>query len=228
MINFFFLLFYRETRGNSLFKSNFVNNAHLGDIPNRLHMSILSFSSNSSLSFLCFAIGFLLCYVSYFSSRLLDSSQQLRGRLLSVSLGVVADPPPEVLTGLLHGELSLPVQLGVGQSRVGSQIQDIAGSAGNDLVFQIAPNDSAECLDDLEDGAATARAQVPGLDTGLVGAKVVESDQVASGKIDNVNVVSDGGSVARGVVCRKNVLVSISRSALHARIWRECHHSPSP
>lgn len=65
MINFFFLLFYRETRGNSLFKSNFVNNAHLGDIPNRLHMSILSFSSNSSPSFLCFAIRFLLCYVSY-------------------------------------------------------------------------------------------------------------------------------------------------------------------
>lgn len=147
-----------------------------------------------------------------FSLSLLDSSQQLRRWLLSVSLGVVVDPPPEVLAGLLHGELGLPVQFGVGQSRVGSQIQDIAGSAGNDLVLQIATNDGAKCLDDLKDSAATAGTQVPGLDTRLVSAEVVEGDQVASSKVNNVNVVSDGGSVARGVVYRRKSLESVSRT----------------
>lgn len=137
-----------------------------------------------------------------FLLRLLDSSQQLRRRLLSVSLGVVADPSPKVLTSLLHGELSLPLQLLVGQLGVGSQVQDITGSASDDLVLQVAADDVAESLDDLEDGAASAGAQVPGLDTGLLGAEVVEGLQVASSKIHHVDVVSDGGSVAGGVVCR--------------------------
>lgn len=137
-----------------------------------------------------------------FVLRLLDSSQQLRRRLLSVSLGVVADPPPEVLAGLFHGELSLPLQLLVGQLGVGSQVQDITGSASNDLVLQVSADDVAESLDDLKDGATTAGTQVPGLDTGLLGAEIVEGLQVASSKIHNVNVVSDGGSVTGGVVCR--------------------------
>lgn len=146
-----------------------------------------------------------------FVLRLLDSSQQLRRRLLSVSLGVVADPPPEVLAGLLHGELSLPLELLVGQLGVGSQVQDVTRSAGNDLVLQVAADDVAKSLDDLKDGAASAGAQVPGLDTGLLGAEVVEGLQVASSKIHDVDVVSDGGSVAGGVVC---IIIRIGREKI--------------
>lgn len=119
---------------------------------------------------------------------------------MSVTLGVVLDPAPEVVTGLLHGELRLPVKLLVGQGGVRGKIEDIALSSGVDLVGEVTADDLAEGLDNLKHGAATAGTQVPGLDTGLVLAEVVESDEVTTGKIDNVDVVADGGAVSGGVV----------------------------
>lgn len=119
---------------------------------------------------------------------------------MSVTLGVVADPFPKVVAGLLHGELGLPVELLVGEGRVGSEIENVSLSSRLDLVGEIAANDLAEGLDNLKDSASTAGTQVPRLDTGLVLAQVVKSDKVAAGKVDNVNVVSNGSTVARGVV----------------------------
>ena len=109
------------------------------------------------------------------------SVQQLRGRLLAVALRVVADPAPQVIASLLHGQLGLPLKLLVGQSRVGSQVKDIALAATYDFIWQIAADDFAESLDDLKNSAATSRAQVPGLDSRLLLAKVVEGNQVAAG-----------------------------------------------
>jgi len=119
---------------------------------------------------------------------------------LSVALRVVLDPSPEVVAGLLHGKLGLPVELLVGEGGVGSKVEDISLSSGADLIGKITADDLAEGLDDLEDGAATARTQVPCLDTGLVLAEVVEGHQVTAGEIDDVDVVTNGSAIARGVV----------------------------
>lgn len=125
---------------------------------------------------------------------------QLGGRLLAVALRVVVGPAPEILARALHGQLRLPVELLVGEGRVGRQIQHITLAAGNHLVGQIAADSLGEGLDDVEDGAAAAGAKVPGLDTGLVLAQVLQGGEMAAGEVENVDVVADGGSVLRGVV----------------------------
>ncbi len=132
----------------------------------------------------------------------LDRLDQLGGRLLSVSLGVVLDPPPEVGAGVFHAELRLPLQLLVGTRGVRREVEDIASSPGDDLVGQITARGGAEGLDDLEDGAAAAGAKVPLPHARLVLPEVVECDQVALREIENVDVVTDGGAVPRGVVLR--------------------------
>lgn len=119
---------------------------------------------------------------------------------MPVTLGVVLNPAPEVVASLLHGELRLPVELLVGQRGVRGKIEDIALSSGVDLVGEVTADDLAEGLDNLKDGAAAAGTQVPCLDTGLVLTEVVESDEVTAGKVDNVDVVADGGAVSGGVV----------------------------
>jgi hypothetical protein len=148
----------------------------------------------------CSHTGSLFYYYCILSLGRLDSLQQLSGRILSVTLGVVLDPSPEVFTSLLHGELSLPVELLVSQGGVGSKIKHVSLSSGADLVGKITANNLAECLDNLKDGAATTGTKVPCLDAGLVLPQVVEGDKVAAGEVDNVDVVADGCAVARGVV----------------------------
>jgi hypothetical protein len=130
----------------------------------------------------------------------LDGCDELGRWLLAVALRVVADPAPEILACLLHGELGLPVELRVGQGRVSSEIQDVTVTAGVDDIGEITADSGAEGLDHLEDGGATARAQVPGLNTGFLLTKVVEGDKVALGEIQDVDVVSDSGAVAGCVV----------------------------
>ena len=130
----------------------------------------------------------------------LDGLDQLGGGFLAVALRVVVHPAPEVLAGLLHGELRLPVKLLVGQAGVGSQVEHVTGATVNNLIGKVAADDGAEGLDDLEDGAATAGSQVPGLDAGLVLAEVLKGSKVALGEIDDVDVVTDGSAVTRFVV----------------------------
>lgn len=88
----------------------------------------------------------------------------------------------------------------MGTGRVGSQVQDVTGTAGSNLVGEVAADSGGESIDHLVDGAALAGTQVPGTDTGVVGAEVVEGLEVAVGKVEDVDVVTDGGSVARLVV----------------------------
>lgn len=144
---------------------------------------------------------------------------------MSVTLGVVADPFPEVVAGLLHSELGLPVELLVGEGGVGSEIENVSLSSRADLVGEIAANDLAEGLDDLKDSASTAGTQVPCLDTGLVLTQVVKSDKVAAGKVNNVNVVSNGSTVARGVVYQMLEVAQqlCARKTHHRRIPRASH-----
>lgn len=61
-----------------------------------------------------------------------------------------------------------------------SQVQNIARSAAYNLVGQFAADGFGESVDHLEDGAALAGAQVPSADARVVGAEVVERDQVAA------------------------------------------------
>jgi hypothetical protein len=126
--------------------------------------------------------------------------QQLSRRLLPVSLRVVLGPQPQILASLLEGALGLPAELLVGTGRVGSQIENVTGAAGSDLVGQVAADGLGKGADHLVDGAAAACAEVPGADAGVVGAEVVEGFEVAVCKVEDVDVVTDGGAVVRGVV----------------------------
>ena len=50
-------------------------------------------------------------------------------------------------------------------------------------------------MNHVEDGRAFASAEVPGADARVVVAEVVESDEVASREVEDVNVVADWGAV---------------------------------
>lgn len=120
---------------------------------------------------------------------------------MPVSLGVVLSPEPEILAGLLEGTLGLPAKLLVGTSRVGGEVENVAGTARGDFVGEVAADGLGEGTDHLVDSAATAGTKIPGAHTGVVGAEVVEGLEVAVCEVKNVNVVADSGSVVRSVVC---------------------------
>lgn len=83
---------------------------------------------------------------------------------------------------------------------VGGKVEDIALAALDNLVGELAADDGAEGVDDFEDGAAAAGAEVNGLDAGLLLAEVVEGNEVALGEVEHVDIVADGGAVPRRVV----------------------------
>lgn len=134
---------------------------------------------------------------------LLQLIQQLLRGALSVALRVVLGPAPQVLAGVLEGELGLPGQLVVGAGGVGGQVEDVAGAAANDGIGKVAADGGAEGFDHVEDGAALAGAEVPGPDAWVLVAQVVERGEVAAGQVEDVDVVADGGAVVGGVVCGK-------------------------
>ena len=139
-------------------------------------------------------------YVMLLTLGRLDIGEELRWWFLTVALRVVVDPSPQVLAGLLHGQLRLPVELLVGQRRVCREIEHIALSAAFHLVLQITTDDLAEGIDNLVDGASTARSQIPCLYARLLFAEVIEGEQVTLGKVDDVDVIADGGAIAGRVV----------------------------
>jgi hypothetical protein len=122
-----------------------------------------------------------------------------------VPLGVVGDPSPQVLTRLLYAELSLPVELLVGEVRLGSEVEDVTLSAADNLGLDLGCLGvlfSGSAFDHLSEGSdhllhtgTGSGAQVPGLDTGLVLTKIVEGSKVASGKIKDVDIVADSGAI---------------------------------
>lgn len=119
---------------------------------------------------------------------------------MPVTLGVVLSPAPEILAGLLEGTLGLPAQLAVGAGGVGSEVEDVTCTARGDFVGHVSADGLGESTDHLVDGAAAAGAEVPGAHAGVVGAEVVEGLEVAVCQVKNVDVVADGGTVARVVV----------------------------
>lgn len=119
---------------------------------------------------------------------------------MTVALGVVLGPAPEVLAGLLEGTLGFPTKLLVGASRVGGEVENVTGAAGGNLIRKVTANGSGEGANHLVDGAALAGTQVPGADAGVVGTQVVEGLEVTIGEIENMDVVTDSGSVVGGIV----------------------------
>lgn len=90
---------------------------------------------------------------------------------------------------------------------MGSQVEDVTGATLLDFVGQFATDDGVEGLDDLEDSGAAAGAKVPGLDAGLLLAEVVEGDEMTSGEVKDVDIVSNGCAVARVVVCKCQYII---------------------
>lgn len=126
--------------------------------------------------------------------------EELLGRLLSVSLRIVLRPSPKVRTGVFKGKLGFPPQLLVCSSWVCGQIEDVASSSADDLVWQVTTHGVAKSLDHVENGAALAGTEVPGADTGVLGAEVVQGDEMAFCQIQDMNVVANGGAVLGLVV----------------------------
>lgn len=140
------------------------------------------------------------CSSHLWTALFLQLVQQLGRRLLAISLRVVPRPAPQILASLLESTLGLPPELSVRASRVGGEVEDVTFAAGSDLVGEIAANGSREGANHMVDGAALTGAKVPGADTGVIGAQVVEGLQVAIGKVEDVDVVANGGSVVRVVI----------------------------
>ena len=68
------------------------------------------------------------------------------------------------------------------------------------MVREIATHDGRERLNHFEDSGALSGTEVPGFDTGLVLAEVLECNFVALCEIENVDVIADCGSVLGGIV----------------------------
>jgi len=83
---------------------------------------------------------------------------------------------------------------------VGGKVEHVSGAAADYLVCEFVADRFAECFDDFVDGGADLSTQVPCADTGLLVPEVVEREQVTLCKIENVDVVTDGGSVSAVVV----------------------------
>ena len=99
----------------------------------------------------------------------------------------------------------MPAELLVSPAGVGSQVEDVPGTTRGHFVGEVPADGVLEGIDHLVHGAALPGTQVPGTDTGVVGAEVVEGLQVAIGQVQNVDVVTDGGTVAGIVVFYKLV-----------------------
>ncbi len=155
-------------------------------------------NSKSRKNFICLIKFPVLSYTLDLGG--LNRRHELGRGLLAVTLRVVADPAPQVLAGLFHGHLRLPLELGVGERGVGRQVKDIALATGDNFVGHLAADNLAKGLDHLKDGATAAGAQVPGLDAGLVLAEILEGSEMALGEVDNVDVVANGSSVVGRVV----------------------------
>jgi hypothetical protein len=139
---------------------------------------------------------------SHFTLRLelFQPLKQMLGRLLSVALRIILGPAPKVVARVFHRAFRLPAELLVGPRGVRGEIEDIAGPSLDDLVWQIAADRFGEGLDHLKDGRPAASAQIPGADTGLLGAEIVEGCKVALCEIQDVNIVADSRAVVGFVV----------------------------
>lgn len=119
--------------------------------------------------------------------------------------------------------LGLPLELGVGQGRVGGQVKDVTVPAGANLVGQLPTDGLGKGLDHVIHGRALARSQVPGLGAGSLGVKVVERDNVTTGEIEDVDVVTNSRSVLGGVI-----LIRVSVRGMDGyRGWRNQKHIKS-
>jgi hypothetical protein len=105
-------------------------------------------------------------------------NELLRG-VLPVTLRVVLGPAPKILASIFKRALGTPAELGVGAGGVGGKVENVTGAARSDFVGKVAADSGGEGLDHLVDGAAPAGTQVPGADTRVVLAEVVESREVA-------------------------------------------------
>lgn len=134
------------------------------------------------------------------SSLLLQCFDELLRWLLSVSLRVILRPPPQIVAGILERSLRLPAKLLVRACWVGRQIEDVSRSSTNDFVWKVPANRMTERLDHVVNRAALAGSQIPGPNSRVVASQMVQSNQVAFCKVENVDVVANGRSVFRGVV----------------------------
>jgi len=125
----------------------------------------------------------------------LELVQQLLRRLLAVTLRVVLCPLPQVLTRLFQRLLRFPVELGISSRRVSSKVEHITRPALNNLIWQLPANSSTKSFDHLEDCRAFPCAEIPGPDTRMLFAEVIERDEMASCQVIDVDIISDRSAI---------------------------------
>lgn len=126
--------------------------------------------------------------------------QQFSGGVLAVTLRIVLRPPPQVIASIFQGTLSLPSQLIVCAGGIASEVKDIAITTANNLVWQVPTHGVAESFDHVEYSATFTGSKVPGADTRVLCAKVVEGLEMAGSKVENVDVVTNSGTIVGSIV----------------------------
>lgn len=112
----------------------------------------------------------------------------------TVSPRVLTLPSPEVDTHVVQGPFSLPVELLIGEGRIGSQVRHISRTTRHNDIGQVPTNSLAESTDHLQDSVANSSSQVVGLAlvvvAGLFPFDLLERSYMSIGTIDNMQVIA--------------------------------------
>ncbi len=110
--------------------------------------------------------------------------------------------------------LRLPAELLVRSCWISGEIQNIASSPLDDLIWQVSTNGFTESFDHIVHGTSFTGSEIPCPYTGVVLAEVIEGDQVAFCEVDDMDVVADCCAVLPRVVCPSSVYKNAIRRHL--------------
>ena len=108
-------------------------------------------------------------------------------------------PAPAVGAHGVEAQFGAPAKLLRGEGRVSPAGGDVPGTALNELVGNPAAGDLFEALQHLQHAVTLPGAQVAGEQPGLCG-EPLQGLEMATGEVDDVDVVAHAGAVHRGVV----------------------------
>lgn len=140
--------------------------------------------------------------------------------LLAVALRVVALPSPEVLSHVVQVFGCLESEFLLGQSRVSGQVRNVTGPPADDRVGELVSGNLFHSIDHVEYGHTDTLSEVVGavlalglclaLGKDVVPVEGLNSVEVASGEVLNVDVVANAGSVRGGVVVTEDLEATLA------------------
>src|SRR5246127_672109 len=127
------------------------------------------------------------------------------GRVLTatIAVGILQLPTPMVGTHLGQRPRRLPAQGFSRKRRVGITDGDITDPAFSDFIRNTPAAHGLECPNDLQNAAAVACSKIECQHSGLL--QMIEDAQMAGRKVDDMNEISDSGTVRSVIVVSPNV-----------------------